>query len=692
MNINESIKAVFEHLQSGNAKQAEEMLTEILAVEPDNADSLALLGIVYFHLHNYDLAIAYSEKALHYEPDSAYIYFNLGNAYREKKEYAEAISSYRKASELNPELGDAYYNLGAIFQDTNRFQEAIDSYSKALAIDPGDTDAYYNLGIVLKEAAQFEEAQHCFQKALELNPNLVGAYNHLSVIFQSGNQVQKAISCYRKALELNPSDIVAYYGLAAILKDQGHYQDAIDLYRKSLQLIPGNAGVYHNMGNILILQGKLDGAEDCYKRALQLNPDECRPYESLLLLMNYHPKYDTEAIYLKHLEFAKQFEKPLSSGIIPHTNKREPYRPLRVGYVSPDFRRHAVAWFIEPVLALHDKEMFEVCCYSNSPIKDEVTERIQGHAEQWRNITGMTDEEAAELIRKDEIDILIDLAGHTAGNRMLMFARKPAPVQASWIGYLATTGLSAMDYKIVDNYTDPPGETERFYTERLMRMPKSFLCYQPDRGGPEVGPLPALSSGRVTFGSFNNFAKVTPEVFSVWAKILDNVPDSCLILKGIGFYDKTTCDYAMDMFAERGIAGERIVLQHPDPSPEHLKAYNKIDIGLDTFPFNGAATTCEAIWMGLPVITLAGTAYHSRAGVSLLSNMGLSELVAGTKEEYISIAVNLARDLQRLESLRGNLREAMRHSPLCDAKRFTADLEKCYRRMWKTWCKDTGNG
>jgi protein O-GlcNAc transferase len=687
MNIAESVKTALEYLQSGNAVRAEEVLTEILAVLPENPDALALLGVAHFYLHNYDLAIAYSEKALQYAPNNAYAYFNLGNAYREKKQYSEAIACYRKTVEMKPELGDAYYNLGTIFQDTNKIQDAISCYKKALQFNPDDTDAYYNLGIVLKDAAQFEEAQHYFQKALELNPNLVGAYNHLALIFQSENKVQKAISFYRKALELNPSDIVAYYGLAAILKDKGHYQDAIDLYRKSLQLIPGNAGVYHNIGNILILQGQLDGAEECYNRALQLNPDECRPYESLLLLMNYHPKYDTEAIFLKHLEFAEQFAKPLSSAIVPHTNCGEILRRLRIGYVSPDFRRHAVAWFIEPVLASHDKEMFEVYCYSNSSINDEVTGRIQGYAVQWRNIVGMTDEEAAELIRRDGIDILIDLAGYTANNRMLVFACKPAPVQASWIGYLATTGLTAMDYKIVDSYTDPPGKTEQYYTERLMRLPESFLCYQPDRGSPEAGPLPALSAVQITFGSFNNFAKVTPEVFSLWAEILEGVPGSCLILKGLSFYDKTTCAYTMDMFAQRGIAGERIVLEHPDLSPGHLETYNKIDIGLDTFPFNGAATTCEAMWMGVPVVTMAGTAYHSRVGVSLLSNVGLPELVAGTKEEYLSIAVNLARDLQRLQILRKNLRDMMKQSPLCNGERFTADLEKCYRRMWKTWCK-----
>jgi protein O-GlcNAc transferase len=688
MDIQESIQSALEHLKSEHLDCAEKDLINILNSEPTNTEALILLSVVYYHLKNYDLAISFGRKALHYSPANAYAYYNLGDAFREKKEYAEAISCYRKALELNPTLGDAYYNIATIFQDTNQIREAISCYRKALEFNPNDTAATYNLGIIFQDAKQFEEAIHCFQKALDLNPNLVGGYNHLALIFHCTNRINEAISYYQKALELNPSDIVAYYGLAEVLKEKGQYQDAIDIYRKSLQLIPDNAGVYHNMGNIHILQGKLDEAEENYMRALRLKPDEFKPYESLLLMMNYHSQYDAQAIFLKHLEFAKQFAEPLISGIRSHTNDPSPDRRLRIGYVSPDFRRHPVAYFIEPVLASHNKRFFEVYCYSNSLVHDEISERMQKYAAQWRNIAGINDEEVAEQIRKDKIDILVELAGYTANNRMLMFARKPAPVQASWIGYLATTGLSAIDYKIVDDYTNPPGKTKQFYTEKLMRLPRSFLCYQPDRESPEVGPLPALLTGHITFGSFNNFAKVTPEVLTLWSKILNSVPGSRLILKGLCFYDRTTHEYAMKMFAQRGIAVERVILAYADPPPKHLEAYNQVDIGLDTFPFNGATTTCEAMWMGVPVITLQGAAYHSRVGVSLLSNIGLPELVAETPEEYISIAVNLAMDLQRLQSLRRNMREMMKHSPLCDAKKFTANLEKSYRRMWKTWCKN----
>ena len=433
-------------------------------------------------------------------------------------------------------------------------------------------------------------------------------------------------------------------------------------------------------------RGQHNEAETYFKRALQINPDISITLSNLLFNMNYNSRYKPQDIFSEHLLFAKKFAGPLSSAILPLTNEPSATRRLRIGYLSPDFKRHAVAYFTEPVLAAHNREHFEIFCYSLVPTQDEVTKRIQKYSDQWRSIVGISDEDAAILICNDKIDILIDLAGHTAHNRILLFARKPAPIQVSWIGYLATTGLSTIDYKIVDGYTDPPGKTEQFYTETLIRLPESFLCYLPDKYSPEVGPLPAMSTGHITFGSFNNFAKVTPEVITLWARVLNELPGSHLILKGKSFSDETTCQYAINMFTQRGISAERITLQSWDPSPKHFASYNQVDIGLDTFPFNGATTTCEAMWMGVPVITLAGTAYHSRSGVSLLSNVGLPELIAETHDEYTGIAINLASDIEKLQLLRKSLRDRMSHSPLTDAKRFTANLETCYRKMWENWC------
>jgi len=687
MNINKAIQLAFEHHQQGNFKQAEYLYKKILKKQPDNIDVLHMLGVIHSEHGNYKLAIKYIKKVLQLNSANYHAYYNLGNAFRLNGQSEEAINSYRKVIHIDPYFVDAYHNLGIVLQGKGELDEAITCYQKAIQLNPNFYNAYYNLGNIFKDKGQLDEAMTCYQKAIELNPDFTGAYNNLGIILQDKGQLDEAITCYQKAIELNPDYVDAYNNLGIILQDKGQLDEAITCYQKAIELNPDYVDAYNNLGIILMDRGQLNEAEIYFRRALQIKPDYSIAYSNLLFYMNYNSQYDIQAIFSEHLLFAKKFAEPLSSAISPHTNEREPNRRLRIGYVSHDFRRHAVAYFIEPVLVAHNREHFEVFCYSDVLVSDDVTRRIQGYPDHWQTIVGISDERVAESIKKDNIDILIDLAGHTAKNRMLLFARKPAPIQVSWIGYLATTGLSTIDYKIVDNYTDPIGKTEQFYTEKLIRLPESFLCYLPDKDSPEVGPLPALSTGHITFGSFNNLVKVTPEVFTLWARVLNELPESRLILKWKSFSDETTCQYAINMFTERGISAERITLQLWDPSPEHLKSYNLVDIGLDTFPFNGATTTCEALWMGVPVITLAGTAYHSRAGISLLSNVGLLELIAKTHDEYIGIAINLASDIEKLQLLRKSLRDRMSHSPLTDAKRFTANLEMCYRKMWENWCK-----
>jgi predicted O-linked N-acetylglucosamine transferase (SPINDLY family) len=346
-----------------------------------------------------------------------------------------------------------------------------------------------------------------------------------------------------------------------------------------------------------------------------------------------------------------------------------------------------VNYFIEPVLAAHDREQFEVFCYSDVISPDEVTKHVQTYPLQWRDIVGMSDEQVSGLVRSDKIDILVDLAGHTGNNRMLLFARKPAPVQVSWLGYPNTTGLAAVDYRIVDNYTDPPGMTDQFYTEKLSRMPECFLCYQPEQDSPEIGPLPSQQKGFITFGSFNIISKITPEAVALWSRILKTVPNSTLLLKARSLFDKGTREYLGGLFMHQGIPEDRLTFMfHTESYQKHLGLYNEIDIALDTYPYNGTTTTCEALWMGVPVVTLAGNRHASRVGMSLLTNIGLPELVARTEDEYRGTAVQLAADREKLRFLRERLRDMMRHSPVCDAKGFTADLELLYRRMWEKWC------
>jgi predicted O-linked N-acetylglucosamine transferase (SPINDLY family) len=387
------------------------------------------------------------------------------------------------------------------------------------------------------------------------------------------------------------------------------------------------------------------------------------------------------------LDFAKRWEAPLATLVQPHPHDRSPERRLKIGYVSSDFRQHSVAWFIEPVLAHHDRERFEIFCYANLFQEDAVTERLKAHADHWRKIYGLPDELAAQQIRADQIDILVDLNGHTAENRLLVFARKPAPVQVTWLGYPNTTGLSAMDYRLTDGFADPVGMTEPFHSETLIRLPECFSCYQPPRDAPAVSELPAKEKGYITFGSFNKLTKVTPEVMATWARILQAVPGSRLALQSAGLGEDAMQQMVREAFAGLGITPERLELHGHDRSQKtHLERYRNIDIGLDPFPYNGTTTTCDALWMGVPVVTLAGKVHAGRVGVSQMSNLGLTELIGQTPEEYVAIATRLATDRERLGALRKELRSRMTASPLMDAPRFTTNLEQAYRGMWKDWC------
>jgi protein O-GlcNAc transferase len=652
MSFDQTIKSALENHRAGNLQKAEFIYKNILIKRPNDVDALHLLGVLRHQLGDYDSAITYIRKAIEIDIGFAEGYNNLGNVIRDMGQIDEAEIYYQKALQIDPNFAIAYNNLGNIYTEKKLPDKAIFFLNKALQIDPNFAEALSNLGKVLDEIEHFDEAIACCQKAIQINPNYANAYYNLGTIFFNKGHLSEAISCYQEALRRKP------------------------LF----------AEAFNNLGNAFKDKGQQNEAEQCYKKALQLNNDHSA-YSNLLLTMNYNLSYNPHRIYSEHVLFAKQFAEPFHSEIFKRANDHISRRRLKIGYVSPDFRKHSVAYFSEPVFINHNSDHFEVFCYSNSLKHDEVTKRIQDHTDQWHNITGMSDKEVAGLIRKDQIDILVDLAGHTAQNRILVFAQKPAPIQVSWIGYPATTGLSTMDYKIVDNYTDPLGMTENFYTEQLIRMPESFLCYLPDSASPEVGALPSLTSSHVTFGSFNNFPKITPEVVRIWGEILKAIPDSYLVLKAKSFSDEMTRDYALQMFFREGIEGYRIKLYSWAPSTkEHLSLYNQIDIALDTFPFNGTTTTCEALWMGVPVITFAGAAHASRVGASLLSNVGLKELIACTQAEYIDIAVKLASDIKRVQTLREKLRGMMAHSPLTDDKRFTANLEICYRHIWEEWC------
>lgn len=686
MNINNLIQTAFEHQNKGNFKQAESIYREILRVQPDNASVYYNLGIICQDELRFDESIYYYKEAIRINPNLHDAYFNLGAIFHSRGSFDDAIENYHNALKLDPNSADIHNNLGLSLKAKGETDQAIFHFRKALDLDPNFYSAWSNLGILLITAGQYDDGIQYLQQALQLNPQAM-AYHNLGIALQGKKQLDEAISYYHKALQLAPNFIDTYIHLGDAYRVKGMLHNAAAYLQKAIQLNQNSFTAYNILGLVTQEQGKIEEAGKYFRQALQLNPDCSVCYSNLLFLMNYHPTYDASFLFREHLNFAERFEKRSSAVISDHSNNKSPARRLKIGYVSPDFRRHSVAFFIQPVLAAHDREQFEVFCYSDTLGIDEITNHIRGISDKWRTIAGLPDEKVLSLIRQDNIDILVDLAGHTGYNRMILFAQKAAPVQVTWIGYPATTGLSAMDYKIVDAYTDPPGMTESYYTEKLIRMPESFLCYLPPKDSPEAGDPAAHTRRHITFGSFNNFKKISTKMLRLWTGILKELPDTRLIMKSFSFSDEITRSYAHKFFISEGIAADRVECLPPVPSMrDHLTVYNYIDIGLDTFPYNGTTTTCEALWMGVPVITLAGERHASRVGTSLLSNVGLPEMITTTSEEYIQKALELAGNKEKLQSLRIHLRDMMLCSPLTDANKFTVHLEEAYRKIWTKWC------
>jgi protein O-GlcNAc transferase len=432
-------------------------------------------------------------------------------------------------------------------------------------------------------------------------------------------------------------------------------------------------------------QADVTGAIEACRRTVELAPDHASRHSTLLYTLNFQPVGDAAALFAEHLEWARRHAEPLTAQAAPHANDRTPERRLRIGYVSSHFREHAVSFFSEPMIIAHDHKDFEVFCYSEDQRSDAFTDRFRAAADRWVSIGGAADAAVAEQIRLDQIDILVDLAGHLGGNRLGVFARKPAPVQVTYLGYQNTTGMSAMDYRLTDEHADPPGLTEKYYSEQLERLPRTFFCYQPPEPSPEVNDLPALEIPHVTFASMNNVLKITPDVLQTWGRILAAVPNSRL--RVLAYTGGRFEQDVRNVMAAAGISYDRIEILNKRPRYDYLELHHQHDIALDTFPFNGHTTTCDALWMGVPSIMLEGNSYASRFGGTSLVNLGLTDLIGRTRDEYVAIAVALANNLPRLAELRGSLRARMKDSPLLDATGFTRNLEQAYRRMWRKWCE-----
>jgi protein O-GlcNAc transferase len=584
-------------------------------------------------------------------PDSRNLQFALG--LQKSGDLSGAESVLREIVARDTEDPDALHLLGNNLYLQNRFAEALVPLYQVIVAMPDSAEAYFTLATVVRAMGRLELAIHYLTKALELRPNFMAA----------------AVS------------------LANVLRSTGRPDDAEIWYRRAAQASPHSAEALYNLANLLHSGGKIDEAIATYRRAIDIRPEFVMAHSGLVYSLNFHPGYTPEQIFHAHVEWARQHAEPLKNAMVPHKNKISPARILKIGYVSPNFRDHAVTYFFESVLHCHDLRQFYVVCYSDTIKEDQYTKRLKVSCAQWRDTSRLTDDSLASQIRQDEVDILVDLSGHTEKNRLLVFARAPAPVQVTWNGYANTTGMAAIDYRITDPIADPPGMTDHLHTEKLVRLPETYMVFRPPDDSPAVSELPAQRSGCITFGSFNALPKITIEVVRTWSSILNAIPRSRLLMAAMP--PGQARNRILGQFAANGIDGSRVELHDKLPAYEFLELHRQVDIALDPFPFSGTTTTCHTLWMGVPIIALAGASHVSRVTASMLNNVGLSSLVAISERDYVIKATDLAGDIDRMAVLRRTMRDRMLNSPLADAPRFTSHLEHAYRKMWETWCDQT---
>jgi len=727
MTVQSAFALAVQHHQAGRLPDAEALYRQIVAAQPNHSAAHANLGEICRQTGRLEEAIASLRRALEWRPNLAEAHNNLGLALKDHGDWSGAAAAYRRAIALKPDFVPAHNNLGNALQFQGQLEAAADAYRRAIHWLPNYPQAHNNLGNVLKKQGQPEEALAAYRQALQLKPGYPEAHYNMGNALKELGRLDEAVDAYSRALHFKRDYAEAHENLAIVLAGQGRLDEAVAAcchalalrpqhaethntlggvlarrrqldqaeatYRRALALQPHSPEVCRNLAGILLDQGQVDDAIEAYRRALQFQPEHAATHSDLILTLHLQSDQDGHAVAEEHRRWGERFSDPFRSSLHPHLHDRSPERRLRIGYVSPDFCDHVLGRNLRPLFHHHDHQQFEILCYAGATQPDGFTEDFRQHADQWRSTVGVADDAFAEMIRQDGVDILVDLNQHMAGNRLPMFSRQPTPVQVSFAGYPASAGVEAIPYRISDRYLESEMASELRSPSPQLRSAErillidSFWCYDPCGIEVEVNGLPARESGNITFGCLNNFCKVNEQALSLWAQVLGKVTDSRLILlTSVGSHRQR----AREFLEKKGIESHRVDFVEFRPRREYLKLYHRLDIILDTFPYNGHTTSLDALWMGVPVVSLAGETPVSRAGLSQLSNLGLPEWVAHSESEYVKIAEKLAGDLPRLAQLRSTLRERMENSVLMDAPRFARQVEEAYRKMWKRWCAASG--
>jgi predicted O-linked N-acetylglucosamine transferase (SPINDLY family) len=646
--LNQAVRTAAEHQFAGRFAEAESIYREVLSQQPNHREALHYLGILAAQTGRPAVAVELIECATH----------------------------------LNPRDPAAWSDLGNALQASGRTDEAIAAQRRSLELRPGSAQTWSALGSALHSGERFEAAFEAFRHALELDPHQAETHSNLAHTLFATGQRDAAIAEYLRAAELQPASAQYSFNLGVAYQKSGKMDEAVQSYLEATRLDPRMTSAYTNLGVCYKILGRPSLAEEVYRTAMRIEPDDSVSHGNLIFVMNFNPDYDVKALHEESTRWAARHTAHVPR-ISKHDNTPEPGRRLRIGYLSPDFREHVVGYNALPLLREHDHEQFEIFCYSCVSKADEMTEKFRRCADVWREIRFLSDERVVEMIRADQIDILLDLTMFMQGNRLLVFASKPAPVQVSYLASCSTTGLKEIDYRISDWQITPEGADVSCYTEEVVRLAHSAWCYEPGGLMGEVTDVPAFASGVVTFATRNNPAKVNDQVLELWGRILERVPNSRLFLSAPPGSMRKSIERT---FSHHGISSERLEFRWREPWAEFIGSYGRIDVALDPFPYNGWITTCDALWMGVPIVTLSGRTAVGRGGRSILSNIGLSELVAETPDEYVKIASALARDPGRLREMRAGLRERMERSPLRNGRGFARDVEEAYRQMWRGWC------
>lgn len=655
---------------------------------PTDAEAHFNLGVVQKGLGQLEDAAASYRRALKIKPDYAEAHNNLGNTLRELGQLEDATVSYRRALKLQPNYVDTHFNLGNTLKDLGRLDEAIISLRRAAELNPALVAAHNNLGATFKELGRLDEAVSSYRRAIELDPTLATAYSNLGAALQELQRFPEAVSSYQRALQLRPDYAEAHCNLGIAMKKTGRFDEAVACYRRAAELQPDYALARSELGGALKDLGLIDEALVSFRQAVQLKPDSPEMFSNLLFTMNYANLSPAACL----VEARRYGQLVTSKATAPFTTwmcDAQPER-LRVGVVSGDLNLHPVGYFLESLLPQINPDRIELIAYPSDAKCDVLTTRIQPFFKAWKPIVELSDADAAKLIHADGVHVLLDLSGHTGKNRLPVFAWRPAPAQASWLGYFATTGVAEMDFLLADE-TGVPEQHHAHFTEAIRYLPDTRLCFSAPQADVPVSTLPALKSGHITFGCFQNLAKIGNSVLALWADILNALPDARLRLQSKQLIDTEVAAQLVTRLGQHGINPTRVALHGFSTRATYLAAHAEVDILLDTFPFPGGTTTCEALWMGVPTVTLAGDTLIFRQGASLLSASGLNEWITNTPSEYVERTVALASDLPKLSALRATLREQVLTSPLFDAPRFARNFEKALWGMWRDKTRQTNN-